>query len=250
MFIGFTNMDHNIFCYKRRRHGDVLVPGDNLYFIYNLTTIKMKQKLIKISETHYIIVDDSEIKEGDYCTTHLNIIDVGKIHNSYTIFNPQNKEHLNMLKSCKKITHSTQQLKGIVWNNIIPISLSEVEEAINGYSVDYKLEDFEHERKKVYLETGSLTACEILDRGISLGFKAHQELMKDKLFTVENMRKAIQMAWEADSIDGIVDLNVVLHYGNNNDLRTKWSEEEIIQSLLPKTEWDVEFDEQGKIKLI
>jgi hypothetical protein len=39
------------------------------------------------------------------------------------------------------------------------------------------------------------------------------------------------MAWEADSIDGTVDLNIVLHYGDNNDLRTKWSEEEIIQSL-------------------
>ena len=57
------------------------------------------------------------------------------------------------------------------------------------------------------------------------------------------------MAWEADSIDGTVDLNVVLHYGNNNDLRTKWSEEEIIQSLLPKTEWDIEFID-GKIKLL
>ena len=29
--------------------------------------------------------------------------------------------------------------------------------------IDYKLEDFEHERKRVYLETGSLTACSILD---------------------------------------------------------------------------------------
>jgi len=57
-----------------------------------------------------------------------------------------------------------------------------------------------------------------------------------KRFSEEDLRKAIKMAWEADSIDGTVDLNIVLHYGNNNDLRTKWSENEIIQFLKqPKT---------------
>lgn len=99
-------------------------------------------KLKKLSEDHYIVVDDSEIKEGDYCTTHLNIIDVGKIHNSYTIFNPQNKEHLDLLKSCKKITHSTQPLGflnevGLTtanlkpdWTNVEYLPLSEVKELL------------------------------------------------------------------------------------------------------------------------
>jgi|688.fasta_scaffold20471_14 hypothetical protein len=65
----------------------------------------MKYNLIK-TDDYLLVVDDSEIKEGDYCTTYLNIIDVGKIHNSYTIFHPTTKEHLNDLKSCKKvITH-------------------------------------------------------------------------------------------------------------------------------------------------
>jgi hypothetical protein len=54
---------------------------------------------------------------------------------------------------------------------------------------------------------------------------------QETLYTEEQVREAIRMAWEADSIDGTVDLNIVLHYGDNNDLRTKWSEEEIIQSL-------------------
>jgi hypothetical protein len=62
----------------------------------------MKHKLKK-TENYLLVVDESEIKEGDYCTTHLNIIDVGKIHNSYTIFHTIAKEHLNDLKSCKKI---------------------------------------------------------------------------------------------------------------------------------------------------
>ena len=43
---------------------------------------------------HLYITSDEEIKEGDYCISHLNIIDEGKIHNSQTIFNPKTKEHL------------------------------------------------------------------------------------------------------------------------------------------------------------
>jgi hypothetical protein len=57
-----------------------------------------------------------------------------------------------------------------------------------------------------------------------------------KIYSEDDLRKAIKMAWEADSIDGTVDLNIVLHYGDNSDLRTKWTEDEIIQSLKqPKT---------------
>ena len=66
--------------------------------------------------------------------------------------------------------------------------------------------------------------CAFLD-----GFVACYNHFKVK--HTEDLSKAIQMAWEADSIDGTVDLNVVLKYGNNDDLRTKWTEEEIIQSL-------------------
>ena len=53
------------------------------------------------------ITNDEEIKEGDYCISHLNIIDEGKIHNSQTIFNPKTKEHLILLQSCKKIILTT-----------------------------------------------------------------------------------------------------------------------------------------------
>lgn len=41
--------------------------------------------------------------------------------------------------------------------------------------MNFKLEDFAEERERVYLETGSQTACSILDRGISLGFSACKE---------------------------------------------------------------------------
>jgi hypothetical protein len=67
-------------------------------------------KLIKISETHYIIVDDS-VKPGDYTLTYPGLYD-------------------------KKITHSTQPLESnnlyrkLDFINIKPLSLSEVEEVI------------------------------------------------------------------------------------------------------------------------
>ena len=62
----------------------------------------MKYEIIK-TENYLFVVDESEIKEGDWCTSHLNVIDEGKFHNSYTLFNPQNQEHLDMFKNCKKI---------------------------------------------------------------------------------------------------------------------------------------------------
>lgn len=105
-------------------------------------------KLIKLSNEHYIIVDDSEIKENDFCTTHLNVIDEGKIHNSYTIFNPKNKEDINKLQSCKKITHSTQPLGFLqeeafttanmkpTYGFTQPLSLSEVKELIGEVDVE------------------------------------------------------------------------------------------------------------------
>lgn len=188
------------------------------------------KKLIKLSDTHYIIVDDSEIKEGGIF-----------IHPDKTI--ERASRDLDG-RGLNKITYSTQPLENIVTEDSFKsynfISLSEVEEVIYGYSLEKMVEEkysynlSSNARKKGFIE----------------GFKAHQELVKDKLFTIEDIKKAIKMAWEADSIDGIVDLNIVLHYGNNDDLRTKWSEEEIIQSLLPKTEWDIEISENNKITLL
>lgn len=187
----------------------------------------MKQKLIKLNESHYIIVDDSEKTEGCFVYNHI----VEKVMRVTKEIMPHGQ----------KITHSTQPLEAPVaingFGNYDFISLSEVEELINGYSVDYRLEDFEHERNKVYSETGSLTACTILDRGISLGFNAHKELVKDRLFTVDqaySIWKAGQEYWKTSGASITFEELV----------------ERRKESLLPKTEWEVTFDEQGKLKLI
>ena len=57
-------------------------------------------EVIRINANHYIIVDDSEIKEGDYFINESQLIEVGVSHYNYKTLSPE----------CKKITYSTQRL--------------------------------------------------------------------------------------------------------------------------------------------
>lgn len=189
------------------------------------------QKLIKLSDTHYIIVDDSEIKEGDWVIELLNkvIFQLKVDGNNYSD------------STFKKITHSTKTLEEIIWweketrrsklgfDKIKPLSLSEVEEVIYGYSVHNMAVKYcnNHYKQKDWEENYD-NYCE--------GFKAHKELVKDKLFSVEDINNLLQICMESSVIGTSVFM--------------KRKGKEFIQSLLPKTEWNIEFDEQGKIKLL
>jgi hypothetical protein len=88
-----------------------------------LTPVKNKlmQKLIKLSDTHYIVVDDSEIKDGDYV-----LLDNGKIE----VWKYQVYRHYHDLVVFK-ITHSF----GVNLKGVINKPISEVEELIYGHSV-------------------------------------------------------------------------------------------------------------------
>jgi hypothetical protein len=175
-------------------------------------------KLIKLSDTHYIVVDDSEIK-GDICLRYVDgtpfvmMFDKGIDAKQY------------------KITHSTPigGLSSMLEAGVKELSLSEVEELVNGYSVE-KMAD---ESTVLIQDIREKQNCK--EFYIS-GFKAHQELTKDKLFTVE---KAIQILEEESFGQGAVS-------------RDEYKARVVfkLQSLLPSTEWDVEFDEHGKIKLL
>ena len=80
-------------------------------------------KLIKITEDTYIIVDNSEIKEGDYVLSKLNEI---------VVFG---KDYTPSLY--RKITHSTQPLyKNDFWA-IQELKLSEVKELIGEVDVEF-----------------------------------------------------------------------------------------------------------------
>lgn len=184
------------------------------------------QKIIKLSDTHYIGVDDSEIKVGDIVAEKL-------LTGEYELFEIHTPNDIDEVRQ-KKVTHSNQPLEninfvdeaeGIITPKIKSLSLSEVEEAINGYSVKKMVE-------RLYSRVISENEYDFR-RGFEIGFNAHKELVKDKFILSEkDIYRIIDMARKDDGVDGY------------------YHQSEIIQSLLPKTEWGVEFDEQNKLKLI
>lgn len=169
----------------------------------------MKSKLIKLSETHYIIVDDSEIK-------------VGYVFNSKGISQREemsgySDDYIN--RYWQKITHSTPigGLSAMLEAGVKELSLSEVEEAINGYSVEEMADEL--------ISSSDNVDVKLVKEVWKAGFNTHKELVKDKLFTIEDVLVAANLAKNFNKTDN-----------------------EIIQLLTPKTEWDIEFVD-GKIKL-
>ena len=69
---------------------------------------------------------------------------------------------------------------------------------------------------------------------------SHRELVKDKLFTVEDVVNAYEL--------GIEDSDNVRLFGKV-DVIDKFKST-IKKSLLPKTEWDVQISPEGKIVLL
>ena len=185
------------------------------------------ESIIKINDEHYVIVDDSEIKEGDFVLAlDTNVVfqaDTGEI-----------KKPIKQFKELyKKITHSTQpEVLGTGWmQSVLPLLLSEVEEAIYGYSVEKMAEEYAKtvDDLDIPYQNG-------LFYGYLEGFKAHQELVKDKVFTVED-------------IIYIIDNISQNWYKCYSELDKKEHLNKIINVLSSKTEWDIEFID-GKIKLL
>jgi len=81
-------------------------------------------KLIKINTDHYIVVDDSEIKEGDWTYHHVKGIYEARVDGAYT--------------NQKKITYSTQPLElltlsenglsGMGFSKVKPLNIFNVKE--------------------------------------------------------------------------------------------------------------------------
>lgn len=71
------------------------------------------------------------------------------------------------------------------------------------------------------------------------GFKAHQELVKDKfILSKDDIEKIIHAAMVFEFNSGSIDLGVSVLTSA------------IIKSLLPPTEWNVKINEQGKLELL
>ncbi len=168
-------------------------------------------KMKKLSEDHYIIRDDSEIKEGDYIYRDGRISRA--IDTSYW--------------SAKKITHSTQPLNTNFndWFDVQIITLSEVKELLGVVDVEKKsLEDAD----KLNWDFESPDGNGYFDyvTGYKKGYNECLEDNKDKKYTEEDLADAINMARNEPDMSGNA----------------------IIQSIQPQTEWEVEFVD-GKLKL-
>ena len=145
------------------------------------------------------------------------------------------EEANNLTDLCKKITHSTEPLGGVK-----TISLPEVEEVINGYSVEKMAEEYAKQAKGIDIpyENG-------LFYGYMEGFSTHQELVKDKLFTVEDMENLVKHVTNNYKINSwINELYSTGEHKNYKEIVNSYLQ----QSLLLKTEWNVEFDKQDKLK--
>ena len=177
-------------------------------------------KLIKMSDTHYIIVDDSQINIGDIVAEKL-------LTGRYELFEIHTLNDIDK-QTQKKVTHSTQLDKGM--GNVTFISLSEVEELVNGYSVE-KMANL-HAVKSGCQYREDLVR---ISKAYQKGFNNHKELVKDKLFTIKDMENMFILGGK---------------YKIQNPDKFLEKMKEIIQSILPKNEWEVEFDEQGKLRLL
>lgn len=175
-------------------------------------------KLIKLSDIHYIIVDDSGYGEGDFVLLPLTK-EIMKCSNG-TIF----------IEGTLKITHST--IGYLYQDNIKSLNVSDIEELVYGYSVDKAIRECDY----FFQDPEMFDKYENKDdiKLFKHGFKAHQELTKDKLFTIDDMEQAY--------INGS-NHQIVLCDRNKEKL-------DYLNSLLPKKEWDIEIDENNKITLI
>lgn len=203
-------------------------------------------KLIKLSTDHYIVVDDSEIKEGDW------FIDVKKPLRPRQI----KTKHLleDLFDSEKKITYSTQPLEsvslyntstgdiseGLRFLNVKQLFLSEVKELIGEIEVDDKA--IEAMDLRYSAEPEEDRDRESFFNGFKTGYNQCLEDNKDKKYTEEDLRKAFVEGVDSQFVTVNMD-----SLGKRDAYRTDVLND-FIESLQPKTEWEVEFVD-GKLKM-
>lgn len=196
-------------------------------------------KLIKINTDHYIVVDDSKIEIGDWAHS------MDGIHQWFG-------QVLKTELLPKKITHSTLPLKFLNevgfttanlkpdWSNVIQLLLSEVKELIGEVDVEKKALKPAIEYIAIYKDANTFD----FRKGYETGYNQALEDNKDKLFTVDDIKKAFEEGVDSE----FMTLHMETYEQREHYRKTRLNT--FIQSLLPKTEWEVEFDENGKLKLV
>ena len=179
-------------------------------------------KLIKLKNDHYIIVDDSEIKEGDWYYWEITkTIQIAKLDSLNRL--PKNSD------GSKKITHSTEPLdvkitdEGIHlpdWSKVKALSPRVVKELIGEVDIWQKFKEID----------GSCQKGEYEHWLFESGYNQAIEDNKEKKYTEEDLKYMFECG---------------RNYQNNAEITFRVSMEYLQQS---KTEWEVEFID-GKLKL-
>jgi hypothetical protein len=194
-------------------------------------------KLIKLSDDHYIIVDNSEINVGCWFYNQSTNYIGYTIKKEGNFWVCANMGGFHLLSEAKKITHSTKPLEQYygnangevpyVYHRIREIKVSDIEKLVYGYSVEemsYKYCDGILFKDNWKVSLGKqMTISEFIrisKMAYIAGFKAYKELQFN------------------DYQDGIGE-GVPERYIDN-----------IMGAFVVQTEWDIEINELGKIKIV
>lgn len=177
------------------------------------------KRLIKLSEDHYIVVEDSELKE-------VGIFVYDDDYEPPIIYKTCEK-FFEIGKEGLKITHSFgKELEGVETRD-----LSEAKEIEYGYNLDKMVENYKN--KKGLIPTTELED-EIFKLGYKDGFNAHKELTKDKVFTLQDLKEAFYQGHA---------VGVYLM-----DHKTKEEFEKFVESKKTPNEWEVDIIDGEIIK--
>jgi len=170
-------------------------------------------KLIKISDHHYIITDDTPIQLGDW------VYDTNEDwqEGSRIIEKANHTLYLDPRCGYEKITYSTKPLESDVhlshyyFGDIKPLSISAVKELIGVNGIKSKWEKIKEDL-------------------LYFGFSVY----KEKEYTEEDLREAWDLCTSNKGVGYVISFSDLMHS---------------LQSLHSKKEWEVEFVD-GKLKLV
>lgn len=130
-------------------------------------------KLIKLSPTHYVVVKEADITMGDYMLSGEGV----------------HKMTLPLMTRGFKVTHSTMMYEFDKDYNVGVLSLYQIQELLSDYNINETVYT-----KMVFDESDDEHwGVSIAWGAYKQGFLKHQELSDGKKFTVEDMKKAIDM---------------------------------------------------------
>ena len=202
-------------------------------------------KLIKINQDHYIGVS-TELEEGywGYNTVSKTIFTINK--QLVDMINDVNID----LTTNKRITHSTEpESFGDGWmQSIKPLLLSEVKELLGEVDVEKRAEEFA-KHHSIYD-----SAQDDTEYGYREGYNQCLEDNKEKKYTEEDLIKFadwVETSQEASEYDKKNRMRFDLKMEGNPESKKRLPElfNIYIQTLKPKTEWEVELID-GKLRLV